>query len=120
MRLQHITFQTYKMEEEIEFYQDFVGLKVDKDFEVRGSRIVFLSGNEGGSFIELIENNKVKKLDSKGITVGFSCEDLDSLRKKLLEKNYTPGDIIRPNEFVEFFFVKDPIGVNIQFIKNKK
>lgn len=42
MKLLHVTIQTSKFEDEINFYQTFAGLKIQNDMRPLGKPIVFL------------------------------------------------------------------------------
>lgn len=116
MKLSHVTILTSKIEDEINFYTKYLGLKVIEDLREVGSNIVFLAEDDQASRIELIENEKIEKISCKGITIGFACSDLPTKRKQLEEAGFKPGKLIAPNDRVEFFFVEDPAGANIQFI----
>jgi len=119
MKLSHVTILTSKIEDEIRFYEEFVGLQLIEDLREVGSNIVFLAENEQASRIELIENEKMDRISCKGITIGFECRDLSDKMRQLEEAGFKPGKLIVPNDRVEFFFVEDPAGAKVQFINSK-
>jgi len=48
--------------------------------------------------------------------MGFEVEDIDKEYMKKEEQGFKPGPMISPNPHARFFFVKDPNGVDIQFV----
>lgn len=116
MKMEHITIHTIKLNDSIAFYQDIVGLKIQKDFRnTPGPSIVFLADKEGEPCIELIESTGIL-YSGTGISIGFHVDDVEAFQKELKEKGLNPTDIISPNPMVKFFFVQDPNGVTIQFL----
>lgn len=116
MKMLHVTIQTNKFEEEIRFYREIVGLEITGDMRAHGRNLVFLSGGEGQTAIEIIENPDVENAGGAGLSIGFKTEDVDKKREELTAKGLEVGPIISPVPNVRFFFVKDPAGVTVQFI----
>ena len=110
MKLNHITIQTEAFEKEIEFYQKYVGLTVSRDMRPMGKNIVFLSGAADDTAIEIIEKPGASDAGNENISIGFHTNDLDC------SDGLNPTPFISPMPQVRFFFVKDPAGVNVQFI----
>lgn len=48
-----------------------------------------------------------------GLSIGFQTEDVAAKREELIAMEIA---MVSPNPQVQFFFVKDPAGVNIQFM----
>jgi len=72
---------------------------------------------EGETKVELIYNEKFKKLDAGNrVTLGFKVESLDEKINFIKEKGIKiiTGPI-EPNPSIKYFIIKDPDGVKIQF-----
>ena len=117
MNMVHVTIQTSGFEEEISFYEKFVGLKIQRDMRLVGKDLVFLGDNETSTMIEIIRNQNASDSGNAYLSVGFQTEGLDAIREKLGNAGFTPTPFITPNPGVRFFYVKDPAGVNVQFIE---
>ena len=116
MKMLHVTIQTNKFEEEIRFYREIVGLEITGDMRPNGKNLVFLSGVEGQTAIEIIENPEVKNAGGAGISIGFQTEDGEKKREELAAQGYEVSPMISPVPNVRFFFATDPAGVKVQFI----
>jgi lactoylglutathione lyase len=113
------TLAVKNMEESLKFYQEIVGLTVDKRFNAGpGMEIAFLG--DGETKVELICNENVKEVNvGQDISWGFEVKSLDEMMTLAKEKgiNILTGPI-QPNPHVKFFFVTDPNGFKIQFVEN--
>lgn len=116
------TLKVKNLEESIEFYQDIVGLKIQRRFKAGPkSEIAFLAAGKNKTEVELIEEKEIEKIDiGKDISLGFEVDSvkgkMDFLKERGIEIYEGP---ISPNPDVEFFFILDPNGVKIQFVENK-
>ncbi len=102
MKLCHVTIQTANFAEEIDFYTKYARLAIQRDMRPMGRNMVFLANKNGDTEIELIERP--------------DAADLDALRADLVEAGLEPTDYVSPMPQVRFFFVKDPAGLNVQFM----
>lgn len=118
MILSHITINTKKLEESVDFYEKVIGLHIVRDMRGKGPNIVFLSDSSAEVCIELIEN-KEHSYEGSGLSIGFATTDLDREAEELKKKGITPGSVINPNPHTRFFYIPDPNGVQIQFIEEK-
>lgn len=119
MKFCWITLTVNNMEASVKFYQEIVGLPISKRYPAGpGVEICFLG--EGETKIELIYNSNQKTPgNAEGVSLGFEIESLDEKIKFIKEKGLeVAGGPFQPNPHIQFFFVKDPNGVNIQFVKN--
>lgn len=113
------TLMVNNMEESLRFYQEIVGLTVDKRFKAGpGTEIAFLG--DGETKIELICNGNNKEVNvGKDISWGFEVDSVDKMMVFVKEKGV---DILsgphQPNPHVKFFYVIDPNGLKIQFVEN--
>lgn len=117
MKFNHVTLSVADLDASLKFYQDIVGLEVQRRFPAGpGREIVFLSS--GATQVELIGGARHDGDEpGKGLSMGFVAGSLEEIIDLLREKGYvTDGNIISPQPNVRFFFAKDPDGYNIQFI----
>lgn len=116
------TIKVKDLEESIEFYEDIVGLKLQRRFEAGPKReIAFMAAADDKTEVELIDDQEKNQSDlGKDISLGFEVasvsEKIESLKKKGIEIEEGP---IAPNPQIEFFYVLDPNGLKIQFAENK-
>lgn len=114
--MNHITIQCANLDASIKFYEEIVGLKIVGDLRGKNPKaIVFMAKNEGETTVELIDSPEAP-FKGEGISIGFGCDDVEGYREKLAADGLNPTPIIQPNPHVKFFFVKDPDGMNVQFI----
>ena len=118
MDCMHVTIMVKNMEESIKFYEDIVGLTIDRRFVIEpDTEYCFL--NAGGIQVELIYHDYQESFSyGEDISIGFKTDSLDEVLKTLEAAGIKPlSEIISPNPHVKFFFVSDPDGVKIQFLE---
>lgn len=119
MKFCWVTINVNNVEESIKFYKDLIGLEIlDRFTPYEGVEIVML-GEENGTMVELI-SNQTTKLKTKGISIGFKVDSLE----KSIETMKNNGvkiltEPVSPSPNLEFYFVEDPNGLEIQLIKMK-
>ena len=117
MKMAHVTIMTKCMNESVEFYQKAAGLKIQRDMRENAAHpVVFLADEKGDTCIELAGNSNGIYYGG-GISIGFRVENVQKEHARKEEMGRRPGPMISPNPSVQFFFVKDPNGVQIQFIQ---
>lgn len=122
MKLCWVTITVKSMEDSLKFYQDIVGLKVNRRFEAGpGVEIVFLGDEEGGTQIELIHNEHIKNINvGKDISLGFLVDSIENHMKFVQENGVEIHDgPFQPNPSTRFFYVLDPNNIRIQFVEQK-
>ena len=115
MKMLHVTIQTAKFEEELKFYEEIAGLTIQRDMRPMRN-MAFLANGEGETCVEIIENEESQDAGNAFLSIGFKSEDVEAKRAELEEKGLAPTPMISPAPGVKFFFVKDPAGVNVQFM----
>lgn len=113
------TVYVSNMEESLWFYQEIVGLSIDRRYKGgAGVDIVFLG--DGETKVELICDASHKASGNfEGISMGFEVKSLNEKMEYVKEKGVDiNGGPFQPNSHVKFFFVKDPNGLTIQFVEN--
>lgn len=114
------TIMVKDMEESLKFYQEVVGLKVDRRFKAGpGVEIVFLG--DGETKVELISDEKNKEVNfGPDISLGFEVDSVDEMINFVKEKGIAiHSGPVQPNPNTRFFFVLDPNGLKIQFVETK-
>lgn len=107
------------LEKSIQFYQEVVGLTINKRFLAGPhTEIAFLG--DGETKIELICNEENKETHvGADISWGFEVDSLDIALTLVKEKGYEIlSGPIQPNPHIKFFYVLDPNGMKIQFVEN--
>lgn len=115
------TITVNNMEASVKFYQEIVGLTIQRKFNTEDEgEIAFLG--DGQTKVELIYNPKQKTSgDVEGISLGFEVDSVDEKMKYIKEKGLqVDSGPYQPNPHIKFFFVKDPNGISIQFAENIK
>jgi len=116
------TIKVKDLEESIKFYQEIVGLKLQRSFEAGPEReIAFLAAAEGETEVELIDDQAKESVDvGQDISLGFEIDSVTEKIEFLKEKGIgIESGPIAPNSEIEFFYVLDPNGIKIQFVENK-
>ncbi|MCL6458912.1 MAG: VOC family protein [Gorillibacterium sp.] len=113
------TLRVNDMEESLAFYQEIVGLELNRRFNAGpGGEIAFLG--DGETKIELISNAANKEVNlGEDISLGFEVESVDEMIESVKEKGLAiHSGPFQPNPHVKFFYVLDPNGLKIQFVEN--
>lgn len=116
MKISHITIQTRHFDAEIAFYEKYTGMTVQQDMRPMGRNMVFLADNKDATQIEIIENLESEDIATPHLSIGFHTADIDALHRELSEAGFEVTPFVTPMPQVRFFFVKDPAGMNIQFM----
>lgn len=113
------TITVRNMEESLRFYQDILGLKLDRRFKGGpGVEIAFLG--EGETKVELIYGGEDREFNmGHDICLGFEVESLDEMMEHVKKNEIAVhSGPFQPNPFIKFFYVLDPNGAKIQFVEN--
>lgn len=74
---------------------------------------------EGETEIELVTSTNRKEFNmGTDISLGFTVESVDKKMAELKDKGIYTGKPFSPNPHVKFFYIKDPNGLQIQFVEN--
>jgi len=113
------TFKVKNMDESLKFYEEIIGLKLDKRFKSGlGMDIAFLG--EGETKVELIcDDNSSDVNIGPDISLGFEVKSVDEMMDFVKEKGIDiESGPFQPNPHIKFFYIKDPNGLKIQFVEN--
>ena len=116
MKMLHVTIRTEKFEDELRFYQEIAGLQLTRDMRPMGRNMVFLANKEGETEIEIIDTPDAGNAGNDNLSIGFKTEDVVKKREELMVLGFEATPMINPAPQVQFFFVKDPAGVTVQFM----
>ena len=116
MKMLHVTIRTDQFDDELKFYQEIIGLRMIRDMRPMGRKMVFLANEAGETEIEIIETPGAGNAGNENLSIGFRTENVEAKRQELISLGLEATPMICPNPQVRFFFVKDPAGVNIQFM----
>ena len=113
------TLKVKNMEESLKFYEEVVGLKVDKRFKAGPNmEIVFLGDGETKVELICVENNNEINIGND-ISLGFEVKSVDEMMNFVKEKGIAiEGGPFQPNPHIKFFYIMDPNGLKIQFVEN--
>lgn len=113
------TLKVKDMDESLSFYQEIVGLSIDRRFNAGpGVEIVFLG--DGETKVELIYDENNKEVDfGQNISLGFVVNSVDE-KMEFVQKNDIDihSGPFQPNPNIKFFYIIDPNGLKIQFVEN--
>lgn len=103
------------MEESLKFYQEILGLKVNRRFPAGPNQEIAFLG-EGGTEIELICSQGTDKINvGEDISWGFEVDSLDDAMQLVKEKGLEIlSGPFQPNPSTRFFYLLDPNGFKIQ------
>ncbi|OJU18494.1 MAG: hypothetical protein BGN88_11210 [Clostridiales bacterium 43-6] len=115
------TITVNNLEQSVKFYQEILGLRVERQFSPNpGMEIAFLT-DESGMEIELIKfADRTVTEEKKGISLGFTVKSLEDAMAMVKENGIAVigQPVITP--MVKYFFIKDPNGVNLQLVEKVK
>ena len=117
MKFLWTTLSVSDFEKSLKFYQEVVGLPLKRQLDPPGMHIAFLG--EGDTSLELIYDSRRPEVNLKSpIAIGFKVGNLaaamDELKAKGIKIDAGP---FKPNPHVQFFYVRDPDGMNVQFVE---
>lgn len=118
LNMNWITLRVRDLEASLHFYNNILGLPIERRFESRGKQIVML-GTEGQPKIELIQSADQVLKPACGVSVGFEVASLDEAIEHL-NKHGIPvaRGPITPNIRLRFFYVLDPDGFEVQIAEH--
>ncbi|WP_338595835.1 VOC family protein [Clostridium baratii] len=125
MNIKFITIKVKNLEESIKFYKEILELKeVRRINPMEGTKIAFLEDNDSGT-IELIENEEISKVydisNESMVSIGFEVKNINEKIGELKNKeiNIIRGPIEVPDGS-KLAFIKDPNGIEIEFIEENR
>ena len=120
MKFLWTTLYVKDLEESLKFYQDIIGLEIDRRFNAGEEREIVFLGN-GETKVELIYDAKNLDIEiGKDISLGFQTANLDEMIQFVKSRNIDiHSGPIQANPGTRFFYILDPNGLKIQFVEQK-
>ena len=125
MNIKFITITVKNLEESLNFYKEILGFKeVRRMNPMEGVKIAFLEDENSGT-VELIENEEISKAydvsKESMVSIGFGVENINEKIDELKNKkiNIIRGPIEVPDGS-KLAFIKDPNGIEIEFIEENR
>ena len=119
MKFLWTTLMVNDMDASLRFYQEIVGLPVNRRFTASdGSQYAFLG--KGETQLELIKSVS-GTIPSYGteISIGFEEHYLSEKIRFVRDRGLAVDGPYSPNPSISFFFIKDPNGIRVQFVEQK-
>ncbi|QSF46691.1 VOC family protein [Paenibacillus tianjinensis] len=118
LKLNWFTLRVRDLEASLHFYHRILGLPIERRFESRGRQIVML-GTEGQPKIELIQGTEQALKPECGVSVGFEVASLDRAIEELNSQGIPVArGPVSPNPSLQFFYVLDPDGFEVQIAEH--
>lgn len=118
LSLNWITLRVRDLEASLDFYHRILGLPIERRFESRGRQIVML-GTEGQPKIELIQGSDPALKPESGVSVGFEVASVEAAIAYLQNQGIPVArGPVAPNPRLQFFYVLDPDGFEVQLAKH--
>lgn len=118
MKFLWVTIHVTDMGKSLKFYQEVVGLKLNRRVSpVPGRELAFLG--EGDTQVELIwDQDKKPEAQSSSLSLGFQVASLRAFQEKLqvLSLPVHSGPF-QPVPHLTYLYVLDPDGVKVQFVE---
>lgn len=118
LSLNWITLRVRNLETSLHFYNQVLGLPIERRFESRGKQIAMLS-RDGQAKLELIQGSEQVVKPECGVSLGFEVESLDKAMIYLETQGIPVArGPIAPNPHLSFFYILDPDGFEIQLAEH--
>lgn len=117
MKFLWTTLSVSDFEKSLQFYQEVVGLPLKRRMDPPGMKLAFLG--EGETALELIHDSKRPNVDLRSpVSLGFKVANLKAAEVELAAKGVKiDAGPFQPNPSIQFFYVRDPDGMNVQFVE---
>ena len=119
MNLCWVTLHVKDMKKSVEFYEDVVGLEIQRIFSTGpGKHFTFLGNGE--TEVELIQDEKDEEINmGKSVSFGFEVDNVEDKIQFLKDRGIDiHSGPFSPSPNIKFFYVLDPNGLKIQFVEN--
>ncbi|MBU3188230.1 VOC family protein [Clostridium bowmanii] len=112
------TVMVNNMEESLKFYEDIVGLTIDRRFKA-GPKMEIAFLGDGETKLELVHNSDLNEVTlGKDISLGFQFNSVDEMMTLVKEKGIEiQSGPFQPNPNIKYFFILDPNGLKIQIVE---
>lgn len=112
-----VTLRISDMTESLNFYNGILGLPLIKQFENKDHEKIAMLGQDDQPHIELIETSLNGK-PGIGVSIGFEVADPQEIIRQVSSTyDCSPVGPISPNPYLQFYFIKDPDGYQVQLLQ---
>lgn len=121
MRFCWTTLHVKNLDTSIAFYNEFVGLEVNRRFKPNDHMELAFLGTDSTE-LELIADGRTTNSAPDDISIGFILEGkLEEKLDSLAAKGFTDqSPIFAPGPFMRYAYVKDPDGFKVQFVEDNR
>ena len=113
------TIRVSDMAKAASFYQDILGLELERRFQPEPSKTIAFYRAGSGMAVELIQDNETEGNQvNTGVSLAFATQDFDNLLQEITAKGITikRGPLTLGKD-TTCFFIEDPDGMEIQIVK---
>jgi lactoylglutathione lyase len=113
------TLMVKNMDDSLRFYQEIVGLSIDRRFQPSPEMDLCFLG-DGKTKVELVCDTKATiENECNSFSLGFEVESVDKMVEFIKERGLeVDSGPFQPNPHTKFFYVRDPDNFKIQFVEN--
>ena len=113
------TFYVKDLQRSVSFYQEVLGLEIRSKFHTGDATEIVMLGKENATLVELVCNQKLV-VSTSCLSMGFEVEGtLEETMEQLKQKGIPViRGPISPVPSMNFLFIKDPDGVEIQLVQH--
>lgn len=118
MKFNWTTIWVKDMNASLKFYQEVVGLPLQRRYPARpGMEIAFLGSED--TALELISDESKDTIEvGADVSIGFESGPLEEVMQVLQEKGIAiHSGPFQPNPHIRYFFAQDPDGWKVQFVQ---
>ena len=119
MKINWITLRIYNLERSKDFYGNFLGMELFREFTGSDGRRFAFYRAENGMEIELVENGMVgeRGLQSRQWSIGISVTDYERVLKEAQKRGFITEEPAPHVGKLEYFFAEYPDGTAFQIVK---
>jgi len=114
--LAHVCIKTTNLDATTDFYCGALGMKKAFNFIMKEKVIGFYMKASNETFVEVFLADEVEKVGKQALNhFCLQADSLETLRKALIERGYSPNEIKMGADKSPQFWIKDPNGLDIEF-----
>jgi catechol 2,3-dioxygenase-like lactoylglutathione lyase family enzyme len=114
--LAHVCIKSTDLNATLKFYCDDLGLKRQFNFMRKGKLIGFYMKAANETFVEAFLADELEKVGKQPLNhFCLETDDIQALRKSLVERGHAPGEIKMGADNAWQFWIKDPSGLDMEF-----
>ena len=112
----HVCIKTTDLAATTDFYCGALGMTKLFDFMRKGMLIGFYMKPATDNYIEVFLADEVEKIDKQPLNhFCLETDDIKALRQHLVERGYTPREIMMGADNSYQFWMMDPYGMDLEF-----